>query len=84
MYKPDDVGTSDSVEQEDSHFFKERKERRRYEIAKAVFIQMFRQYDSVEMSYTEMSNQAVTAADEFLMRYYQPETQLPVYRSGVE
>ena len=67
--------------EEDSHFNRDRKERRRYEVAKAIYLKLLSENIHSGMDYRGMANEAVTAADEFLLRLYQSETVLPTYQS---
>ena len=61
------------------------RERQRYDLAKALFVRLMTENiviaDEEASTYRDIACQAVTAADEFLQQFYEPEptTILPPY-----
>lgn len=58
-----------------------RREHRRYEIARDVYVRLVTRGDADRL-YRELASEALTVADEFLMRLEQKEQTIPPYDSG--
>ena len=69
--------------EEDRRTARER-ERRRWEVAKALFVRLMAEDiaavgdDADSATYRDIACQAVTAADEFMQRFYEPESDVSV------